>query len=163
VLARGRALLEAGNLDAALELFAATPLTGAGAPQIMALAARAHADRGELDLAAAEARRALEIDPQTTEAHLLIGLIHARQGRYQAAIDQLERARNLDGGSPVIAFHLAECYRQAGLPASALREYRDTITRLAAHPPDRLIDGVAAGWLSETCRRYVALLSGEQR
>jgi len=163
ILARGRELLDAGKVDAALELFAATPLTGADAPSMLALTARAHADRGELELAAAEARRALELNPLTTEAHLLIGLIYARQGRYGAAIGQLERARELDSGSPVIAFHLAECYRQVGRTESALRAYRTTIARLASHPPDRLIDGVAAGWLRETCRRYEALLSGERR
>ena len=63
----------------------------------------------------------------------------------------------------MIAFHLAECYRQVGRTESALRAYRTTIARLASHPPDRLIDGVAAGWLRETCRRYEALLSGERR
>jgi chemotaxis protein methyltransferase CheR len=161
VIARGRALLDVGQADAALELFYSAPLVGAQAPQILALAARAHADRGDLDLAAAEARRALELNPLTTEAHLLIGLIHARQGRPGAAIAQLERARTLDGESPVIAFHLAECYRQVGRAAEALRDYRTTIRKLAAHPPDTLIDGVAAGWLSETCRRYVAMISGE--
>jgi chemotaxis protein methyltransferase CheR len=163
VLARGRELLDAGKLDAALELFAAAPPTGASAPYVLALTARAHADRGELDLAAAEARRALELNPHTTEAHLLIGLIYARQGRFGAAISQLERAQSLDNGSPVIAFHLAECYRQVGRVENALRAYRTTIARLAAHPPDRLIDGVAAGWLKETCRRYEAMLSAGRR
>jgi chemotaxis protein methyltransferase CheR len=161
VVARGQTLLDNGQADAALELFYSSPLVGAQAPQILALAARAHADRGDLDLAAAEARRALELNPLTTEAHLLIGLIHARQGRHAAAITQLERARSLDGESALIAFHLAECYRQTGRATEALRDYRTTIRKLAAYPPDRLIDGVAAGWLSETCRRYVAMISGE--
>jgi chemotaxis protein methyltransferase CheR len=161
--ARGRELLDAGRAEAALELFDAAPLVGAEAPQILALAARAHADRGDLGLAAAEARRALEMDPLTTEAHLLVGLILARQGRPAAAIGPLERARYLDAGSPAIAFHLAECYRQAGRMESALREYRNTISKLAGHPPDRLVDGVAAGWLRETCRRYEAMLSEDGR
>jgi chemotaxis protein methyltransferase CheR len=161
VLVRGRELLDAGQAEAALELFYAAPLAGVNAPQILALAARAHADRGDLDLAAAEARRALELGPLTVEAHLLIGLIHARQGRPAEAIAQLERASYLDGESPVIAFHLAECYRQAGRRESALREYRTALRRLAGHPPDRLFDGVAAGWLSETCRHYEAALGGE--
>lgn len=158
VVARGRALLDAGQADRALELFATAPLTGAHAPAILALSARAHADRGELDLAVAEARRALELDPLTTEAHLLLGLVYARQGRHAAAISQLERARYLDGASPVISFHLAESYRQAGRAADALREYRNTLSKLAAVPPDELIEGVAAGWLGETCRRYVSIL-----
>lgn len=159
---RGRALLDAGQVETALELIAATPLAGSGAPALMALAARAHADRGELDLAAAEAGRALELNPLTTEAHLLIGLIYARQGRHESAISQLERARSLDHTSPVIAFHLAECYRQTGRDARALREYRQLLRRLADHPPEQLFDGVAAGWLGATCRHYERILSREQ-
>lgn len=163
LITRGRALLDAGKAEAALELFNAAPIAGAHAPQILALAARAHAGRGDLDLAAAEARRALELNPLTTEAHLLIGLIYARQGRYSAAIGQLERARYLDGEAPVIAFHLAECYRQAGRAGDALREYRNTIRTLAARPPDELIEGVAVGWLGETCRRYVTMIEAREQ
>lgn len=163
VIARGRALLAAGDAQSTLELLAEAPPVDRYAPQFLALAARAHADRGDLDLAAAEAHRALELDPLTTEAHILIGLIYARQGQHIAAIEQLERARYLDGDSPVIAFHLAESYRQAGRLESALREYRSALKHLAALPPDQLIDGVASGWLTETCRRYEALLNGASR
>jgi chemotaxis protein methyltransferase CheR len=157
---RGRALLDSGAADAALDLLYAAPMRSEGTPQILALAARAHANRGDMDLAAAEARRALELDPLTTEAHMLIGLIYARQGQPAEAIRQLERARYLDTAAPLISFHLAECYRQIGRPEAALREYRNTIQKLTGHPPDRLIDGVAVGWLAETCRRYLATLSG---
>jgi chemotaxis protein methyltransferase CheR len=158
VAERGRELLDAGLVDQALDLFYTAPLAGAHAPQILALAARAHANRGDLDLAVAEARRALELSPLTTEAHLLIGLIYARQGQALDAIRQLERARYLDAGSALIAYHLAECYRQAGRAAAALREYQNALRRLEAEPPDKLVDGVAVGWLSETCRRYLAQL-----
>jgi chemotaxis protein methyltransferase CheR len=157
---RGRALIDSGEADAALDLLNAAPMRSEGTPQILALAARAHANRGDMDLAAAEARRALELDPLTTEAHLLIGLIYARQGQPAEAIRQLERARYLDTAAPLISFHLAECYRQVGRPEAALREYRNTIQKLTGHPPDRLIDGVAVGWLAETCQRYLVTLSG---
>ncbi|MEI7643007.1 MAG: CheR family methyltransferase [Chloroflexales bacterium] len=157
---RGRALIDAGNGDAALNLLYAAALRGEQAPQILALTARAHANRGDLDLAAAEARRALELDPLTTEAHLLIGMIYARQGQPVEAIRQLERARYLDTAAPLISFHLAECYRQIDRPEAALREYRNTIQKLTGHSPDQLIDGVAVGWLAETCQRYLALLGG---
>jgi len=63
----------------------------------------------------------------------------------------------------VIAFHLAESYRRAGRFESALREYRSALKHLAALPPDHVIDGVASGWLTETCRRYEALLDGASR
>ncbi|MBX0326759.1 tetratricopeptide repeat protein [Oscillochloris sp. ZM17-4] len=156
---RGRALIDEGKADAALEALYATPLRGDQAPQILALAARAHANRGDLDLAAAEARRALELDPLTMEAHLLIGMIYARQDQPAEAIRQLERARYLDTTAPLISFHLAECYRQVGRTEAARREYWNTIQKLAGQPPDHLIDGVAVGWLAETCQRYLSTLS----
>ncbi|NTW97935.1 MAG: tetratricopeptide repeat protein, partial [Oscillochloris sp.] len=160
LIERGRRLIDAGEAEAALETLYAAPLRDVRAPQILALAAHAHANRGDLDLAAAEARRALDLDPLTTEAHLLIGLIYARQGQPAEAITQLERARYLDTTAPLISFHLAECYRQVGRPDVARREYRNTIQKLAGQPPDRLIDGVAVRWLSETCQRYLTTLSG---
>jgi chemotaxis protein methyltransferase CheR len=159
LVARGRELLDAGEVEAALTLFADAQVSGAHAPTVLALAARAHADRGDLDLAAAEAHRAIELNPLTTEAYVLLGMIYARQGQPHDAIRQLERARYLDAESALIAFHLAECYRQAGKPASALREYHTALRRLAHHPPGHLIDGVAVDWLSTTCRRYVDQLA----
>lgn len=158
--ARGRALIDAGKADAALEALYAEPPRGAETPQILALAARAHANRGDLDLAAAEARRALELDPLTTEAHLLIGMIFARQGQHAEAVRPLERARYLDTAAPLISFHLAECYRQLGRTDAARREYRNTMQKLSGQPPDQLIDGVAIGWLTETCQRYLTTLNG---
>jgi chemotaxis protein methyltransferase CheR len=151
-------MIDAGDAAAALDLIASAPLRGERAPQMLALAARAHANRGDLDLAVAEAHRALELDPLTMEAHLLIGIIYAGQAQFAEAIRQLERARYLDPEAPLISFHLAECHRQAGRPDVAIREYRNAIRKLSGQPPDRLIDGVAAEWLAETCRRYLTTL-----
>lgn len=159
LIAQGRELLDAGKNDAVLNLLAAAPVRDAHAPTILALAARAHANRGDLDLAAAEAHRAIELNPLTTEAYVLLGMIYARQGQPLEAIRQFERARYLDAESPLIAFHLAEGYRQAGNLTGALREYRTALRRLGQHPPGHLIDGVAVDWLHATCRRYVDQLA----
>ncbi|EFO79748.1 MCP methyltransferase, CheR-type with Tpr repeats [Oscillochloris trichoides DG-6] len=158
VVTQGRNLIDAGKSEAALDMLEHTPLGGPQVPQLLALSAHAHANRGDLDLAAAEAHRALELDALTTEAHLLIGLIHARQEQPTSAIKHLERARYLDPNAAQISFHLAECYRQLGRMDAARREYRNTIQKLAGEPPERLIDGVAVGWLAETCQRYLTIL-----
>ncbi|WP_129628084.1 CheR family methyltransferase [Candidatus Oscillochloris fontis] len=160
VVAQGRGLIDAGKSEAALDVIENAPLGGPQVPQILALSAHAHANRGDLDLAAAEAHRALELDPLTTEAYLLIGLIYARQDQPAQAISHLERARYLDPNAAQISFHLAECYRHVGRIDAARREYRNTIQKLAGQPPERLIDGVAVGWLAETCQRYLTILGG---
>lgn len=163
IIEQVQGLLDTGQTEEALSLLQSLPLVGIDAPQILALMARAHANRGDFELAGAEAHRALELNPLTTEAYLLIGLIYARQNRHSAALVQFERARYLDHQSPVLTFHLAECYRQLGRRDDALREYRNCMRQLTLHPPDKLLDGVAARWLSEICRRSMEELRPERK
>ncbi|WP_322488823.1 CheR family methyltransferase [Chloroflexus sp.] len=162
VVREGRRLIDSGQLEAALDLFAHAPLAGRHAPAVLALAAQAHANRGDLDLALAEARRALELNPLVTEAHILLGLIYERQQQLPLAIRHFERARYLNTESPLVAFHLAECYRQTGRMTDAVREYRNAERLLATLPPDHLLEGVAVHWLAESCRRWIGRLDGER-
>jgi chemotaxis protein methyltransferase CheR len=154
-LAHGRELLEQGKIDAALEALRSISPRSACAPQALTLTARAHADRDDLDLAAAEVQRAIEIDALNQEAYLLLGIIYGRQGHWQSATQQLERARYLNTNSALVSFHLAEAYRQTGHVEKATREYRNTLRKLDIHPPGALLEGVAVGWLRETCRRQI--------
>ncbi len=155
---RGRALLDAGQAAEALDLLYQLPLNGPHAPHVLALIARAHANRGHADLALAEARRALELDTLTLEAYLLLGILYAQQGQLHEATQHLERARYLDPDAALISYHLAETYRQLQRNSLALREYRNTLRKLSTYPPDTILDGVAIGWLRTTCERYLELL-----
>jgi len=158
LLDKGQALLEQGHFEEALEILRHIAPSSANAPRALTLIARAHADRGSLDLAIAEVQRAIEIDALDHDAYLLLGIIYGRQGQLDAAIQQLERARYLSADSAVISFHLAEAYRQAGRIDKAAQEYRNTLQKLGKHPPGALLDGVAVGWLRETCRRQIEYL-----
>ena len=153
----GRELLGQGETDEALLALRIVSPQSACAPQALTLTARAHADLGDLDLAAAEVQRALEIDTLNEEAQLLLGVIFGRQGQWPLAIQQLERARYLSADSALVSFYLAEAYRQDGRNDKAAREYRNTLRKLNVHPPGMLLDGVAVGWLRETCQRQMNL------
>jgi chemotaxis protein methyltransferase CheR len=157
-LASGRELLGQGKTDDALRALRGVSPQSACAPQALTLTARAHADRGDLDLAAAEVRRVIEIDALNEEAQLLLGVIFGRQGQWPLAIQQLERARYLSADSALVSFYLAEAYRQDGRIDKATREYRNTLRKLDVHPPGMLLDGVAVGWLRETCQRQMEYL-----
>jgi chemotaxis protein methyltransferase CheR len=157
-LDRGQALLEQGQFEAALEILRHISPRSADAPRALTLIARAHADRGDLDLAIAEVQRAIEIDPLSQDAYLLLGIIYGRQGQLTDAVQQLERARYLSADSALISFHLAEAYRQAGRIEKATQEYRNTLQKLDKHPPGELLEGVAVGWLRDTCRRQIEYL-----
>jgi len=157
-LASGRELLAQSKIDDALVALRRISPQSIYAPQALTLTARAHADRGDLDLAAAEIQRAIEIDALNEEAHLLLGVIFGRQGQWQSAIQQLERARYLSADSALVSFHLAEAYRQAGRVDKAAREYNNTLRKLDVYPAGVLLDGVAVGWLRETCHRQIEYL-----
>jgi chemotaxis protein methyltransferase CheR len=157
-LALGRSQLARGEIVQGFDtLRRISPRSGC-APQALTLIARAHADRGDLDLAAAEARRAIEIDALRDEAYVLLGVIYTRQDQWAEAIRQFERARYLNAGSALISFYLAEAYRQAGLWRKALHEYRNTLRKLDQHPPGAMLDGVAVGWIRESCERQIAYI-----
>jgi chemotaxis protein methyltransferase CheR len=157
-LANGRELLGQGKTDEALRALRGVSPQSACAPHALTLTARAHADRGDLELAAAEVQRAIEIDALNEEAQLLLGVIFGRQGQWPLAIQQLERARYLSADSALVSFYLAEAYRQDGRIDKAAREYRNTLRKLDVHPPGALLDGVAVGWLRETCQRQIDYL-----
>jgi chemotaxis protein methyltransferase CheR len=158
ILQRGRELLARGQSAEALEALQHISQRSVCASQALTLIARAHADRGELDLAVAEVQRALEIDTLNDAAYLLLGVIYGGQNEWLSAIQQFERARYLSPASALISFYLADAYRQLGRVGPAAREYRNTLRKLDGHPPDTVLDGVAVGWLRETCQRQLEYL-----
>lgn len=162
-LGKARELLDQGKTDEMLAMLSPEAFTGPCAPEALALVARAHANRGDFDLAIAEARRAIAINSLTTEAYLLLGILYAQQGQLQTAITQLERARYLNPDAPLISFHLAGVYARTGRVDAAIREYQSTLHKLAHYPADTVLDGVAVAWLRETCQRYQAMLRARRR
>jgi chemotaxis protein methyltransferase CheR len=121
--------------------------------------ARLHADRGELDLAIAAVKRAVQQAPLYEDAYVLLGVLYGRQNQWQEAAREFERARYLAPHAPLISFRLAEAYLRQKQPEQAAREYRATLRKLEAHPPDTLLDGVAVAWLRQTCQRQLEQLA----
>jgi chemotaxis protein methyltransferase CheR len=155
---RGRELLVAGRSEEALGMLYQLPLKGNCATHVLTLIARAHANRGDIELAVAEARRALELDPLTMEAYLLLGILSIQQGHMSEASQYLERARYLDPKSALVSYHLAETYRQLQRREVALREYRSVLRKLTDYCADDVLDGVAVGWLRGACEQHIRTL-----
>ncbi|GAB4205094.1 MAG: protein-glutamate O-methyltransferase CheR [Roseiflexaceae bacterium] len=159
LLEQARELLAAFQPDQALEALMRIAPTAAVAPQALTLMARIHADRGEVDLAIAAVKRAVQQDPMNEDSYVLLGLLHGRQGQWQEAARQFERARYLAPQAPLISFRLAEAYLRQQNTEQAAREYRATLRKLEPHPPDTLLDGVAVAWLRQTCQRQLEHLA----
>jgi TolB-like protein/DNA-binding winged helix-turn-helix (wHTH) protein/Tfp pilus assembly protein PilF len=84
----------------------------------------------DLTKAEAYARKALELDPNSPEAHAQLGGIFGRRGQWKAALDELGVAARLQPNSVTQHYVLATTLRESGHPREAIREY-DRILSIA--------------------------------
>lgn len=127
-------------------------------PAVVAFAAQLHADLGQREQAAAEARRALELDVMQESAYVTLGMLELQHGAWSEAARYLEKALYLMPNSPIVSFHLAESYRHLGQTDAARREYSNTARKLNNVPPTTIYEGVTAGWIQTACERWIASL-----
>jgi tetratricopeptide (TPR) repeat protein len=73
-----------------------------------------HIERAEGHL-----RRALELDPNGTQARWSLAMLRARQGRYPESTSIFEELLELDPGDGLLHFCLANLYRRTGQPNRA--------------------------------------------
>ena len=64
-------------------------------------------------------RRALDLDPNDIEAHVVMGLNYEQKRMYPEAVAELEKARELSGNNPLILGPLGSCYAGSGDKAQA--------------------------------------------
>jgi tetratricopeptide (TPR) repeat protein len=89
--------------------------------------ARAYASVGQWDDAVAEFAAILAERPRDAGAMLQLGLAEQRRGRPASAAEWLARARELDGGSSVLAFHYGEVLYQQGMNDEALAALKSAV------------------------------------
>jgi Flp pilus assembly protein TadD len=77
------------------------------------------------------AQRAVQLAPDSAEAHYLLGRSCLDLGQEEKAVQELEAARKLAPGSPEVHFNLAKAYARANLPEKAEQE-RAAFARLNA-------------------------------
>jgi len=90
--------------------------------------------RGTLDAAQAERwiARAIELDPASVDAHFLLGALHEKEQRLDAAGAEYRRALELDPNSSKVLRRIAEFYRRRGdreLALAAGARYVDVARR----------------------------------
>jgi|CZKR01.1.fsa_nt_gi tetratricopeptide (TPR) repeat protein len=77
------------------------------------------------------AQRAVQLAPDSAEAHYLLGRSCLEVGQREKALQELETASKMAPGSPEVHFNLAKAYTKANLPEKAEQE-RATFARLNA-------------------------------
>jgi len=135
--ARGRRLfqrLEKGSFDQARALyeeamrldprFAGPP---AGLSAVHAMRFTFTTDPEELDLAAAYALRAIELDPLLSDPHIWLSYAYIRQDRLEEGYAEAMRAGELDGTNPYTAYFAAAAKLAAHRREEALSLYQRTV------------------------------------
>ena len=77
------------------------------------------------------AQRAVQLEPESAEAHYLLGRSFLELGQQEKAMQELVTASRMAPGSPEVHFNLAKAYARANLPEKAEQE-RATFARLNA-------------------------------
>ncbi len=132
--AAGFDLLRQGRLDEAVASFrkaaAQDPLTKAGL-EAGALRRAADAFRSGLDDDAVRAlQTAIELAPDRSEPHRVLGLVLLTKGQAGAAVDALRTAVRLDAADERARLALADALVAAGQLEEAARSLRETLARL---------------------------------
>src|SRR5207302_3656224 len=119
------------------------------------------------ELAAQHARRALEIDPRSADAHAALAGVLTVEGKTAAAIAEYEQALRIDPQSAEIHFYVGLALNAQQNTRAAIDHWRDAIRLqpnqpamlnqlawiLATNPDDSLRDGAAAIELARTAAK----------
>jgi Flp pilus assembly protein TadD len=95
------------------------------------------ADRGWLDEAIKEFKRAIELDPNSAHAHDNLATVYAEQKKYRAALDEYLVALRLEPDSATAHYNLA-CFLSAHALHFAVAEYREAIELEPDYPDAHL-------------------------
>lgn len=95
------------------------------------------ADRGWLDEAVKEFRRAIELDPNSAHAHDNLATVYAEQKKYREALDEYLLALRLEPESATAHYNLA-CFLSAHALQFAVAEYREAIELEPDYPDAHL-------------------------
>jgi len=78
--------------------------------------------------ASANCEKALVLSPQLAEGHTCLGNVSVGTGKYEKAVEQFQRALELNPGSDYALVQLAGAYQKLGNPQAAEAAYRKAIS-----------------------------------
>jgi protein O-GlcNAc transferase len=99
---------QANDQDRAIQLIGAAIRAHRTVAPMHGNLALARLAKGDLNGAAASARKAVELSPSYADAHRVLGLVYQRKGRLKEAVQEFERAQGLGLQSDDLARHLSQ-------------------------------------------------------
>ncbi len=120
--------------------------------------ARALADRGQQQAAAALCRKLIEANALDCLAHFTLGLVLEQSGCTEDAQEAFRRAVYLDRGFALAHYHLGACQQSMRNYTAARKAFRNVLQLLRDKPGDEILeygDGISAGELSELTTLHI--------
>lgn len=156
ILARAHDLLDRGEPAEAVILAERALKSDPENMEARLVAAFAHADTGDFNMAAREANEALAVNPLLAPARYILGIIYQRQGDSMRALSEFKRTLYIDKDFVLAHFNVANIHRVQGDLESACREYENTLRSLEASPDGQwtaFLGGFRPDLLAQTCER----------
>lgn len=69
----------------------------------------------------------LQISPENSKAHLMLGIAYRKQGKQQFAVAQLKKALASSPNLPLVHYNLGKIYQSQGKNVAALEQFRDEL------------------------------------
>jgi tetratricopeptide (TPR) repeat protein len=110
--------------------------------------------------AEARIRQALELDPNSAQAHYRLGLVEIQRGHYREAITLITRAIELGAFAPYSSGALAFAQAKSGNRAAALAIVKDLERRSSKELVPPVAIAIAYGALGETTKGFEWLNRG---
>jgi Flp pilus assembly protein TadD len=107
---------EAGEQDKAVDLITQAIRVNRKYAPMHGNLALAKLARGDINGAAASARKAFTLSPGYADAHRVLGLVYQKKGRFAEAVQELRRAKALGSSSADIDGHLKLALEQLEQP-----------------------------------------------
>jgi tetratricopeptide (TPR) repeat protein len=127
---------QAGDRGAAIDALTRAVAVNPHNVTLQQACARAMLEDGRYEDAYARYAKMLELFPREPNALVNYGLLAAKLGHADEALDSWEKAVSVDPNQPNAHLYLAEAFDQRGQPAAAARHWDAFLRFAAAHPDD---------------------------
>ncbi|MFQ6104078.1 MAG: CheR family methyltransferase [Candidatus Glassbacteria bacterium] len=99
-----------------------------------------YASRDDLELAMKQCEKSIEIDPAYADAHLLLGMIHLRKGKYKESMESFRKALFINPENQQVKLHIARALDGMGRRNAAMKVYSKIVEGVNDSPNQLIID-----------------------
>ncbi len=155
----GKELLRDHQFDRALISLEQAQVLSSHQPEIMCALADIKLKLGDYKGATELCQRVIGLDNLSEAAHLMLAMIHHREGKLDRAIEEFRRTIYINIDSEIAHMRLGDIYRDMGKRNDALREYKHALSLLKQKGPEEIIEDLSVGLLVQACQLNINRLT----